>query len=115
MHWRMNLSWLVLVAGGLWGRSVAQNSPDFGSPLEAALLFSYVLWSLYWGAPAAWHWLRSGPGARIVQAVSSKIPDGYIRTAATFSILLTGGYLYCVFGGGVYQFVQHWRALRHGP
>lgn len=113
MNWKMSLSWLALAAGGLWGKSLAENNAGFGSPLETALLFAYLLWSFYWGAPAAWRWLRSGFGSRILRAVNSRIPDSIIRMAATVSFFLTGGYLYCVLGGGIYQFVKHWRATQH--
>jgi hypothetical protein len=106
MNWRMNLSWLVLVAGGLWGTSVAKSGPASGSALETALVFSYVFWSLYWGVPAAWRWWRNGFGSRILRL----LPAGLFRMAVGFSLSVTGGYMYCVFGGGVYQFVRYWRA-----
>lgn len=114
MNWRMKLSWIVLVAGGLWGKAVAESNATLGSPLEVALLFAYVLWSLYWGAPAAWYWWRKGYGSRIVQDVGNKLPEGFLRKAAAVSILMTGGSLYCVFGGGIRQFFRHQRKLRQG-
>lgn len=115
MPWKMQLSWVVLGAGGLLGINVAESEPAFGSPLGAALLFSYIFWSLYWGAPAAWRWWRRGQGAHILQSLGSQFPEGLIRSAFTFSLLLTGCYFYCVFGGGIYKFVQYRRATRHIP
>ena len=110
--WRLHLSWLVLAAGGLWGVSIAHSGGRPGSStLQTALMTGYIAWALYWGVPPFWRWWRRF-WLRMPSIMNFFSGGCVLRAAISFFILVVGGYFFSVFGGGLYQFARHWRAMR---
>ena len=59
----------------------------------------YVLWALFWGAPAAWRMGR--------KIVGSLFSFGCGGLWLGFGIAWFTGWCYCLLGGGIYQFARH--------
>jgi hypothetical protein len=107
--WRIHLSWLILLTGGLWGSLIAYNTTS--DPLPQALKLAYLLWSLYWGAPLFLHWWRKvfvhfvGPTSLMSFGCGPQFIVAFIA-------LVLLGPPFCVLGGGIYQFVACLRISR---
>jgi predicted nucleic acid-binding Zn ribbon protein len=95
---------------GVLTEALQSKSPDAPS-LGAALIlgpiggvfFGYLIWSVYWGIPAAWKWWRD-----LFRRVGFFVIFGsplflLMATVFFFYIPLIGGYLYGVFGGAFYE------------
>jgi hypothetical protein len=111
MRLRLHVSWLFLLAGALWGGTAAPRQHSPRSALAGALLVAYVVWSLYWGIPLFWRYWRLH-SHRLGNVLRGVPPP--LRLALRCSLCVAGAYFFSVFGGGIYEFIRCWRALR-GP
>jgi hypothetical protein len=96
------VSLLVFLAGVMIPLLVTQvNSepPSLGNRMQVG----YAFWALFWGAPAAWRL-----GRKLVYWLPSL---GCAGIGIGFAIAWVGGWFYCLFGGGIYQFLKHWRSV----
>lgn len=119
------VSWLLLIGPGLLAVLLLLQSPtvvhDQGQPpvaradvtsgkvLAFSLGIGYFLWSSYFGLAACWRF------------VIGKLSDiVWLWMAGCFSlvafgwVLLIFGFLYAIFGGGIYQFLRRWWLLAQG-
>lgn len=102
---------LVSLAVLLVGAAIPVHQVTPEGPVELTLnqhiMIGYVLWALFWGAPAAWKLWR-----RLIFNRSAVLfgcsPAGLAWVLTAFSLLVLGGWFYCLFGGGIYQFLKHW-------
>jgi len=95
---------LMFAALGLWfGVSMAPR----GNTVGTALLSTYAFWCLYLSIPLVWKaWWRL---LRRLMPVTSAGPTSWLTILLLFYIPLIGGYIYGMFGGGVYQFIKNYR------
>jgi hypothetical protein len=111
--WRMHISWLVLVLGGLWGISVARAAGSNTNVVATALLYGYLTWALYWGGPAFLGWWRS-TFLRFSGSIAAFAPAGCgFQIGLAFLVLFLVGIPFCALGGGIYQFSRHWKTARY--
>lgn len=102
---------LVSLAVFLVGAAIPIHRVTPEGPVELTLnqhiTVGYVLWALFWGAPAAWRLWR-----RFVIAPSAPwigcSPIGLAWVLTAIFLLVGGGWFYCLLGGGIYQFLKHW-------
>jgi hypothetical protein len=88
---------------------VARADVPTGKVIAFSLGIGYSLWSSYFGLAACWRF------------VIGKLSDiVWLWVAGCFSlvtfgwVLLIFGFLYAIFGGGIYQFLRRWWLLAHG-
>lgn len=96
------VSLLVFLAGvmiPLLVTPVNSEPPTLGNRMQVG----YAFWALFWGAPAAW---------RLGRKILSWIPSfGCAGIGIGFAVAWVVGWFYCLFGGGIYQFLKHWRSV----
>jgi hypothetical protein len=93
---------LVSLALFLAGAAIPIRNLTWGQHL----LVGYVVWALFWGAPAAW---RLGRKLAFNNSfLFLGCPAGGVAWVLTACLLLFGGWLYCLYGGGIYQFFKYW-------
>lgn len=84
-------------------------TPD--GPVDVTLgqhiTIGYSVWALFWGAPAAWRLWRKLV-ARLGNFWIGCSPVGLAGILTALVWLVFGGWFYCLFGGGIYQFLKHW-------
>lgn len=71
------------------------------------LMIGYVLWALFWGVPAAWKLWRKFIFNKYILFLGCS-PAGVAWALTAPLLLVLGGWFYCLFGGGIYQFLKHW-------
>lgn len=76
--------------------------------LQQHLTIGYVVWALFWGAPAAWRLWRKLLFNRTTVLLGGCSPAGLAWILISVLLLVFGGWFYCLFGGGIYQFFKHW-------
>jgi len=108
--WKTNLSWLILVAGAIWGLSQTAGR-GFAQEAQTVLGWAYAAWALFWGVPPFLKWW--GHYWVTLPAMTGCLPGGCLLQAMLVTaVLALGGPFYCLFGGGIYQFVRHQFAIR---
>jgi len=110
MRFKLFFSWVVLIAGAIYGANLSYSGRISADPLVSALSWGYLLWALYWGIPVVWRWWR-GYAARNNQATS--LLGQLLWFVLGLFIPLVGGYFYGVFGGAIYQFLRSWWKVRN--
>ena len=96
------VSLLVFLAGlmiPLLVIPVNSEPPTLGNRIQVG----YAFWALFWGAPAAWRL-----GRKLLSCMSS---FGCAGIGIGFAAAWVVGWFYCLFGGGIYQFLKHWRSV----
>jgi hypothetical protein len=79
--------------------------------LSQHITIGYALWALFWGAPAAWRLWRQVVFAKSALFLGCS-PIGLAWVLTAFCLLVFGGWFFCLFGGGIYQFLKHWWSIR---
>ena len=106
---RILVSLALFVAGAMIPVSMTNQEGELVElTLKQHLLIGYVLWALFWGAPAAWRLWRQlifNPSVTLRGGCS---PVGLAGALTSILLLVLGGWFYCLFGGGIYQFLKHW-------
>ncbi len=106
--WKTNLSWLILIAGALWGLSQTANR-GWSQEMQMVLKSAYAAWAVFWGLPPFLRWW----GRYLLPTMTGRLPGGcLIKTLLVAVVLFFGAPFYCLFGGGLYQFVRHQLAVR---
>jgi hypothetical protein len=109
---------LVSVALFLIGAAIpiSMVNPDgskVGLTLSQHLTIGYVLWALFWGAPAAWRLWRRFIFNKSMIFLGGCGPAGLAWLVTAPLLLIFGGWGYCILGGGIYQFLKHlWSVSR---
>lgn len=89
----------VGMIGALMSKNTEASSPlqIFVGTLFATLIYGYTTWAIFWGIPVVWRWTKG-------------VTDSFIANLLFWglcSIPLGVAILYGVFGGGIYQFLEH--------
>ena len=101
MRLQLQLSWIALILGLIWGVHLSYLGHTPPNPLTSALTVGYIVWALYWGIPVAWRWWQDAT------AYQRAHPAGCTQTAVrylfTLVVVPVVGLLFGVFGGALYQ------------
>jgi len=101
---KLNLSWLVLVVGAIYG--FLQPVPQGSSTAAITLVHAYVFWSLFWGALPCLFFLWKS--CRAIGLIRLRHP---LLSLSTFVLLIVFApgicVLFAAFGGGILMFVLH--------
>lgn len=109
--WKTLLSLGGALLGAVFLASLMAASAGRQTMVLPDMLFgAYVAWALFWGFPCFWRWWRRSSFG--LGSLGHAWRAGFFRIALSLAFLLTGGYFFSVFGGGIYQFVRHRMALR---
>lgn len=94
------ISLLVFLAGVMIPLLVTlpNGTPDLGDRMQVG----YAFWAVFWGAPAAWRL-----GRKLVFWLAAAF-GGCPGLGLGLALAWLGGWLYCLCGGGIYQFLKHW-------
>lgn|GEM_PF-6617106 len=103
---KIALSFIVAILGAAWGPGFLAHSHLAVAAPQTVLLCAYIAWTLYWGAPGFVLWWVS-----TVSPVGGRLLWWPVRIACWLTVLVGGGLCFCVFGGGLVQFLRH--CLRH--
>ena len=104
---RILVSLAVFLVGAAISVQVMTPEGPVDPTVSQRIMNGYVLWALFWGAPAAWRlWRRFifSKGSFLVGCS----PPGLAWLLTAFFLLMVGGWCYCLLGGGIYQFLRHW-------
>ena len=120
---RILWSWIVggigLVFGifpGLVQASEATKTNDLGAlsvivlPLIVVIfiiLSGYTFWSMFWGTPVVWGWIKRFVNSFGLPSISASFPVWVIILSCCISVPLTVAVYYSVFGGGIYQYFKY--------
>lgn len=101
MKLRLQLSWIALILGSIWGARMSYLGQTTRDPLVSALVMGYMVWAFYWGVPDVWRWWQAAT------SYQRSHPASWTQTLMRylFALLLVplGGGLYGALGGGLYQ------------
>lgn len=108
--WKTNVSWLILIAGVIYGLSHTSGR-GWSEETQMVLGSAYVAWAMFWGLPPFLKWW--GRYWVTIPAMTGCLPGGCLIQAFLVTVVLfIGTPFYCLCGGGVYQFVRHQFAVR---
>jgi formylglycine-generating enzyme required for sulfatase activity len=111
-----SIRWSVIISAivGVLGIAMvagAKELPVF-SRLAFSLLFVYVAWSTFWGWKVVWPWWKNLSLFKQMQLDSGNTITQLIKVYLLFLIPLTLASWYGEFGGGFYQFLEHWKVAK---
>lgn len=94
------ISLLVFLAGVMIPLLITlpTGRPDLGNRMQVG----YAFWAVFWGAPTAWRL-----GRKLVFWLAAAF-GGCPGLGLGLALAWLGGWLYCLCGGGIYQFLKHW-------